>query len=306
MADGRTVWHVLTDASDARFAAKWRLNHSPKLANAPAAATRTARMAADGTLVFDQGTVDFTPERTVVPAAGAHAFPPATAQPGSVGDARYSPLARVTNRRGLVLNATVVAFDVSARQIEFPRGNVDHAKVIDRAVAISPTAGTVTFNLSLGMSSAHPILFISLDSNSPLVSALEGTTVAPALNQLPVGRDDAADSAVSANYLIANGPTGAANPQRQGLDSALSDAGAHVLDVFDGAPGVLNGELYSPMWDLYVNEWTPSAIAQGHRARVESELELLGRAQEGWITGLGGGPVGPSGLISNCPLVMRF
>ena len=306
MADGRVVWHVLTDASDARFAAKHRLNHSPKLANTPAAAARTARLTSDGTLVFDQGAVDFSPQRRVVAGPGAHAFPPAVAEPGSVGDARYSPLVRVKNRRGLVLNATVVAFDVAAREIEFPRGRIDYRKVIDRAVAISPAAGTVTLSLNLGMSSGRPILFISLDSNSPLVSALEATTVAPALSKLPVGRDDSPDSAVSANYLIANGPTGATNPQRQGLDSALSDAGAQVLDVFDGAPGVLNGELYSPMWDLYVNEWTPAAIAAGHRARIESELELLGRAQEGWITGLGGGPVGPSGLISNCPLVMRF
>jgi hypothetical protein len=306
MADGRVVWHVITDASDAKVARKLRLNHSPKLANTPAAAARTARMASDGTLVFDQGAVDFAPERRVVPGSGAEAFPPAVAEPGSVGDARYSPLVRVKNRGGVVLNATVVAFDVSAREIEFPSGGVDHAKVIDRAVAISAAARTVTFGLSLGMASAHPILFVSLDSSSPLVSALEATTVAPALAQLPVGRDDAPDSAVSANYLITNGPTGASNPQRQGLDSALSDAGAQVLDVFDGAPGVLNGELYSPMWDLYVSAWTPAAIAAGHRARIESELELLGRAHEGWITGLGGGPVGPSGLISNCPLIMRF
>jgi hypothetical protein len=141
LADGRLVWHVITDASDA--------------------------------------------------GAGEHLFPPATAQPGSVGDARHSPLVRVKNRRGLVLDATVAAFDVPARELEFP---LDHAKVIDRAVAISSAAGTVTFNVSLGVSSAHPIVFVSLDANSPLVAALEGTTVAPALNHLPVGRDDAPDT----------------------------------------------------------------------------------------------------------------
>lgn len=60
-----------------------------------------------------------------MPGPGAHAFPPAVAEPGSVGDAHYSPLVRVTNRRGLVLNATVVAFDVDADEIEFPAGAVD-------------------------------------------------------------------------------------------------------------------------------------------------------------------------------------
>jgi hypothetical protein len=42
-----------------------------------------------------------------------------------------------------------------------------------------------------------------------------------------------------------------------------------------------------------------------YRARVESEseleLELVGRARQGWIKGLGGGEIGPSGLISTAP-----
>lgn len=298
MRDGRSVWYVLTDTSDARTAARLGLNHSPKLRNAPNAAVRTARGDFQA-LVFDQGTVDFRPKRRVVPGAGEHAFPPAVAQPGSVGDSRYSPLVRVGTQ---VLNATVVAFDVSAAEIEFANGGVDYDKVIDRAVAISPRKGTVTFNLSLGTSSARPILFVSLDSNSPLVSALEATTVAPALANLPTGRDDAPDSAVSSNYLVTNGPTGAENPQRQGLDSALSDPGAHVLDIFDGAPGVLNGDLYSPMWDLYVTEWTADAVTKGYRARVDSELELIGLARRGWIAGADRS----SGLISNCPLILHF
>jgi hypothetical protein len=258
-----------------------------------------------GTVVFEVGAVDFAARRKVVPVAAPHAFAPAVAQAGSVGDAKYSPLVRASDHAGLVLDAPEVAFDVAASQIEFPDGNVDHDKVIDRAVTISPSARSVTFNLSVGTSSAHPVLFVSLDSNSELVAALEATTVAPAAH-LPVGGDDAPDSAVATNYLIANGPTGAGNPQRQGLDSALFDAGAHVLDIFDGAPGVFDGELYSPLWDLYVNEWTPAANAGGYRARVDSELELVGLARRGWITGLGGGAVGASGLISNCPLVMSF
>ena len=50
----------------------------------------------------------------------------------------------------------------------------------------------------------------------------------------------------------------------------------------------------------------PAAEDHVYRARVDSELELLGLARKGWIVGLGGGPVGASGLISNCPLVMSF
>lgn len=303
MRDGRTVWYVMTDTSDLATAERLGLNWSPKLANAPRRAMRTANMADDGSLVFNNGTVDFTPDRVVVPGAAPNFFPPAEAEAGSVGDRHYSPLVHVRNAAGTVFNATTVAFDVDADEIEFPDGDVDYDKVIDRAVAISPQNGTVTFSMSVGVATGRPELFLSLDSNDATVSALEGTNVAPALNFLAVGRNDAPHSAVAANYIVANGPTGADNPQRQGLNSALSDAGAQVLDIFDGAPDLVNGGAYSPMWDLYVAEWTTEAIDAGYRAAIHSELEVVGLAQRGWLTGPGGGSFGPSGLISNCPLL---
>jgi hypothetical protein len=250
--------------------------------------------------------VDFAPERVVVPGEAPNFFPPAEVQAGSVGDADYTPLVQVTNAGGVIYNATVVAFDVAAEAIEFPDGDIDYSKVIDRAVAISPAAGTVTLQMTLGTAGGRPVLFISLDSNDNLVSALEGTTYAPALSAIPVGLNDMPNSAVAANYLIANGPTGAANPQKQGLNSALGDPGAQVLDIFDGAPGVLHDYAYSPMWDLYVAAWTPEAIDKGYVSAIYSELQFLGLVQQGWITAPDGGPVGPSGLISNCPLIMHY
>ncbi len=304
MRDGRTVWYVVTDASDRQLARKYQANYSAKLGNAPAEAVRTASMVG-GTLVFDGGTVDFKPERRVVPGQGSHAFPPADAAPGSIGDAAYSPLVRVRGT-GTVLNATVVAFDVKASDIEFPDGNVDHTKAIDRALAISPARRTVTFAMSPGTAAGRAVLFISLDSNSPLVSALEATTYAPRLAGLPVGTGNRPGSAVSANYVVTNGPTGATNPLRQGLDSALSDAGAQVLDVFATVPGVVAGESYSPMWDLQVGSWSDAAVADGHRTVLHGELEALGAAGRGDLTNPDGTPLSSSGLISNCPVLARF
>jgi len=136
---------------------------------------------------------------------------------------------------------------------------VDYGKVLDRVTAISPRKGTVTFRMNVGTTTERPVLFISLDSNDPLLSALEATTYAPALSDLRTGVNDAPNSAVAANYIITNGPTGANNVQRQGLNSALSDPGGQVLDIFDGAPGLLNGSAYSPMWNLYLSSWTPEA-----------------------------------------------
>lgn len=304
MRDGRTVWYVVTDASDRQLARRYGANYSAKLRNAPPAAVRAASQVG-GTLVFDRGTVDFAPERRVVPGPAPHAFPPAEAVPGSVGDADYSPLVRVRGSDA-VLNATIVAFDVAATEIEFPNGNVNHAKVIDRATAISPARRTVTFATSPATAAGHAVLFVSLDSNSPLVSALEATTYAPRLSGLPVGTGNRPGSAVSANFVVTNGPTGADNPLKQGLDSALSDPGAQVLDVFATVPGVVAGESYSPMWDLHVGTWSDAAVAAGHRTVLHGELDALAAAGRGELTNPDGTPLSASGLISNCPVLLHF
>ena len=299
MKDGRVVWYVLTDVSDEGLAEELGLSCSPKLRNVGGKAVRTATLETDGTLTFDRGTVDFSPERKVVPGNAPNFFPPLEAVAGSKGDAYYTPVVRVGD---VVYNATVVAFDVDANEIEFPNGGIDYSKVIDRAVAISPRLGTVTLSLNIGTMNGTPMLFMSLDSNDNLVSALEATTFAPALSDIPVGLNDNPNSAVAVNYIMLNGPLGDDNPQKQGVNSALGGSG-QVFDIFDSAPGLVPG--YSPMWDLYLAEWTQDAIDKGYTSAIYSELQFLGLVKGGWITGPGG-KVGPSGLISNCPLVMSF
>ena len=301
LEDGRAVWYVVTDVSDEGVARQAGLNYAPKLANATGSAARRATLAPDGTFVFDRGAVDFSPERVLVPGDAPDAFPPREAQAGSVGDEFYTPLVRVGE---LVYNATTVAFDVTADEIEFPDGDVDHSKVIDRAVAISPAAGTVTFGLNLGTVAGRPVVFISLDSNDMFVSAAEATTYAPALSGVSFGLNDGATSSVAVNYIVVNGPTGDGNPQQQGVVSALSDPGGQVFDIFDSAPGIRDG--YSPMWDLYLGWWTPEAIRAGYRAAIHSELEWLTLATAGWITAQEGGPPHTVGVVSNCPLIMSW
>ena len=134
-------------------------------------------------------------------------------------------------------------------------------------------------------------------------AALEGATYAPGLEDVPVGRDDSAFSAVERIFLFTNGPTGTDNPQRQGLDSALSD-GRGPLNVLGGIPTVATD--YSPLWDLNVGEWTQEAIDLGYRSRLTEEFAILGFVQRGWITGPGGAAYGSSGFIVNCPIVFRF
>src|SRR5258705_83908 len=77
-----------------------------------------------GNLLFDKGTVDFSPVRSIVPGPPGAEFPPSAAQPGAVGDRDYTPLVRVLNAGGVIYNAPIVAFGVEAGEINFPNGNV--------------------------------------------------------------------------------------------------------------------------------------------------------------------------------------
>ncbi|MDQ3672168.1 MAG: LysR substrate-binding domain-containing protein [Actinomycetota bacterium] len=131
MTDGRNVWYILTDTSDKDNAEALGLNHSGKLHYSNVGrATRSARLNKRAGLIFEKGTVDFAPDRKLVPGRGANAFPPRVATPGSVGDADYTPLVRIENAGGHVYNAPVVAFDKTA---EAGRVLLGHAEtVLDR------------------------------------------------------------------------------------------------------------------------------------------------------------------------------
>jgi hypothetical protein len=302
--DGEAVWYILTDTDDQGNAAALGLNYSAKLTYAAVSGgTRTATLQPDGTLLFEQGTVDFGPDRAIVPGEGDHPFPPQSAQPGSVGDEDYSPLVRIHNAGNHIYNAPVVAFGVEADQISFGTGSVDYALVHDKVVSINPEEQTVTLTLTSGFSFAKPVLYLSTESSDPTVATAEGATFAPELGAIPVGRDDSAFSAVERIFVIANGPTGAGNPQRQGLDSALLGEGS-PLNVLGGIPTVATD--YSPLWDFNLGVWTDEALESGYRSRVIEEFQILGLVEQGWITGPEGGEYGSIGVIVNCPIVMRL
>ena len=82
----KNVWYILTDVDDSGVAAELGLNYSAKLTFA-AQAARTANFDSNNNLLFDKGTVDFSPIRRVVPGPAGAEFPPVSFQPGSVGDA---------------------------------------------------------------------------------------------------------------------------------------------------------------------------------------------------------------------------
>ena len=309
MKDKRNVWYVLTDTDDQANAAALGLNFSSKLTYADVGnAVRNGHIEKDATLTFDRGTVDFSPELVLKPGAQPTPFPPTEFKPGAIGDKDYTPLVRIDNAGGHIYNASIVSFNTSADQLKkFCDGNADHKITHDKVVKICPEGsdgGTVTLALTAGFSFARPVLYMSLEANNALPATMEQVTLAPALNDLPVGRDDSAFSALERLFAAINGPTGKGNPQRQGFNSALSGEGAGPLNVLGGIPTIATD--YSPLWDLNVFEWTKEAIEKGYRSRVSEEFQILGLAEKGFITGPGGKKFGSTGFIVNCPIVWRF
>jgi hypothetical protein len=300
----KNVWYILTDVDDPNVAAELGLNFSAKLTFASDAA-RTATLAADGTLVFDKGTVDFSPVRSIVPGPAGAEFPPVSAQPGAVGDADYSPFVQVTNAGGVIYNAPIVAFNVDASQISFPDGNVDYTKVHDEVVAIDPINQTVTINLINGFSFGRPVWYISMDTSIPLGAAIEHNTFAPLMAQLHLGTDDSFSSPIERIFIGTNGPEsgGCNNPLRQGLSADLAD-GHRPNNVLGGIPTIALD--YSPAWDAQLFEWTKDAIDNGFRGQVREEFQILTFVQDGLITGPGGIPFGSSGFSINCPIAQRL
>lgn len=297
------VWYILTDTDDKGNAAALGLNYSPKLTYSSVGA-RNATLDKNTTLIFDGGIVDFKPNHVLTPNAQPNAFPPKSFQAGSNGDGDYSPLVRILNAGNHIYNAPVVASNVDAKTLNaFCNGNPDHSIIQDKVVKICPKDETVTLNLTPGFSFARPVLYLSMDSNSPLAAAMEDVTFAPRLGFIQTGHDDSAFSAVERIFGFINGPTGKDNPQRQGFNSALID-GLMPLNVVGGIPTIATD--YSPIWDLNVGQWTQKAIDNGYRSRMLDEFTILGFVEKGWITGPMGSPFGSSGIVINCPIVYRF
>ena len=304
MKNGTNVWYILTDVDDANVAAELGLNFSAKM-TFMANAARTANFDYNNDLVFDGGTVDFSPVRSVTPGPSGSEFPPTAYQPGSVGDANYSPYVQIVNAGGVIYNAPIVAFNVNASDIEFPNGNVDYSKVHDEVVAIDPTNMIVTLQLINGFSFGRPVWYISMDASIPLAAAIEHNTFAPLMAALHLGDDDSFSSPIERIFIATNGPEqgSCANPLRQGLSADLAD-GYRPNNTLGGIPTLALD--YSPAWDANLYEWTPAAITNGYRGQLREEFNILTFVADGLLTGPGGAPFGSAGFSINCPIVIRL
>lgn len=335
-SDGQPFYYIVTDTTDPDNARALGLNLSEKLAfsdaldrNQNPIAVRRGFFDQDGVLITSGGAVDFAPERAVSPnstdASGTNNLLTTLGfTPGAIGtdvgdpDGFYSPLVKITNARNHIYNAPIVSFNTTDAQlapycdgISADEEQAARAILHDSVVSICPGAagepGTVTLELVLGFSFGRPVLYISTDTSADLPAALEGAIFAPAMANIPVGRDDSLFSAVERIFGFTNGDVnaqdGQVSPKRQGFNSAILGEGG-PLNVLGGIPTVATD--YSPLWDLNLGEWTQEAIDRGYRSRMTEEFAILGMAERGFLTGPGGAPYGSTGIIINCPIVQRL
>ncbi|HJZ71564.1 MAG TPA: hypothetical protein VKE51_07460 [Vicinamibacterales bacterium] len=286
---GQNVYYLVLDTSDGNLSQALGVNRSQKLANARNTAAAQKVNVINGVVDFP-ATVDFSPTRLVTVENGE--FPPTVFQPGAVGEPGYSPLIQLPN--GTVVNAPQIARDANGD------GSIDLlSEAADKVVSIDLVQRTVTYRETSGFQGDNPVRYVSTDSSLQLAATLEDVTYAPALDSAPAAGDDSTASSRATLVAFINGQTGAANPQRQGLTSAVRGEG-DPLNVLRWNPG--QGR-YSPLWDVNLAVWSASTVASGRNLRQTDVGTVQGIANTGAITGPDGGRLGASGFIVNCPIV---
>jgi hypothetical protein len=286
------VWYVVTESSDRADAARRGVTWSPRLKALEGTAAVQRAQVVGGTMQFDAG-VDFVPDRSVV-ANPDTAFPPASAAPGSVAEPFYSPFARLDD--GTVINAPIVANELATG---------------DRVEWLNPATGRVRMRLSRGYATGLTVWYTSPDASDPVVAAMERATFAPALRATPgEGATNSARSARTGILAVTNGETGADNPERQGLRSAILDERA-PLNILEHAPDpTQRNPVYSPAWELHLVRWTADAIAKDRRGKIFGWSEAQSLLGSGAIVAEGPGTPSPSlrpvRVVINRPVVAMF
>src|SRR5581483_9183857 len=291
---GKTVWYVVLDSSEGKDADAKGANTAQKLQNARGT-TAVERVRIVNGVVDFPASVDFSPAHVVEAPDG---FPPSRFQAGAVGQVvngvAYSPLVQLPD--GTIENAPQIARDANGDGIIEAL-----TEAADKIVSLDLANRRVVYRETNGFARTEPVRYVSTDASDPLAAALEDATLAPALDAAPFAGGDGTDSARAGLAAFVNGQTGAANPQRQGLNSAVVD-GLDPLNVLAWNPS--QGR-YSPLWDVHLAQWSARAVAAGVNTRQTEFAGVEKLAENGTLTGPGGVPFGASGFIVDCPIVSQ-
>jgi hypothetical protein len=311
-ANGKTVWYVLLDASDAGLAHDLGVNYAPKLANiavSDPAAVQTVTLGSPTpqqnpfgpAAVNFAGAPDFSPARIATP--GPAGFPLAKFQPGSVAGPGYSPFIKIAGS-DVVYNAPIVATGDGPFDVTHHTNTGDRVLGVHIAGPSKPGQFAESWADLLfvkGFDAGQPIVYLSTDAGQPLTAVLERSTYVAALDKAAFnGGDDFLGSARERLFGFINGQAGAGNPQAQGFvhlvkdgfassdasagNTAMIDAlrgGGDLLNVFGDFPTLTDprhADAYSPLWDAQLGLWTPKAVAAGLNTRQIDENQVFNLA----------------------------
>ena len=323
--NGKPVWYIITEASDAAIARDLGLNFAPRLANIPAGHPAVQEVVSANPIlgrdmVTFAGAPDFSPMRIVTP--GPKGFPPARFQPGAFADAKYSDLVRVKGS-GVVYNAPIVAVGPG------PFDVVTHRDTHDRLLGIDTVKMTADMLLVRAFAHGKDIFYHSFSASNPLAAPIERGTFIPALAEIDFRNSRTLrEGARSAIFAFVNGQTGPNSPPAQGLNHVILDAhgaedaslqnpallealraggDAHnVLDSFTTLVDPALAMLYTPLWDLQLVRWSDAAVAQGLNVAQKDGNQIRQLAARGMVTADDGLPLVPVNIIVNCPIVAFF
>ena len=298
--NGKTVYYIITEASDFDVSKQMGINFAPKLAKAAGSAGAQNVTLVNGIMHFP-GNVDFSPIFKVVAGPPPTYFPPKVANPGGVGDAKWSPV--VVLPSGLVLNA---------QQVHNPTGSHKRVKALDLAKR------TVTLSILDGVQGGRQYYYhLVTDASIPIAAVLEKGVYAPRLGMVPEFGESllSENSALLGFSPVLNGNTVEGSGDDQGFSTALHN-GIDPINVFPIPPDNEDAtNNYSPLWDAHVSQWTAKAIEQGKVHRIHSMAEQKQLIAEGYLTSAYINPPGPGnpyvgGLrpthaIIDCPVVAQ-
>jgi hypothetical protein len=321
VADGKTVWYLITDVSDYGIAHDLNALYAPKLVNMAINCPECVQTATLGkptgkfnneAIVHFEGAPKFSPTRVYKPSTTG--FPPVAAAPGAVGDAHYTPFVRIAGS-DVIYNMPIVATG------DGPFDVVHHTNTADRVLAIDTKQDDdgpeVTMLLARGFDSGQPIVYLSTEASDPGAASVERATYVPLLGHASFANgDDNLGSARERIFVFVNGPTSADNGQGLmylGLRGNLGDDATPANAATLGSPMNVQGDFpslddprhanaYSPLWDVQLGVWTKSAIDAGVNVRQTDENQILNLVGKGYLTGPGGAPYG-SAFVVNCPPV---
>ncbi|WP_010181784.1 hypothetical protein [Aquimarina agarilytica] len=257
----RKCYYIITESSDQNMAEELGIIYAPRMAAAVGSAgVQNGTWTERGRLVFE-GSVDFSPKRSLVAGASSEdgllfGFPPAEVNPGAVADENWSSY--VVLPSGIVINAQMVANSTGIHdRIPHPDGNGPEQEDDLNNPNLAIDQAAVVMQLLDGWQDGKPFYFhIVTDTSDPGPATIELGVFAPKLANLPTFGLFPGGSMLPFSPT-ANGITpDEGNPLGfQGLNTAsLSERQAN--DPTNTFPIDPTDTRYAPMWDAHITEFT--------------------------------------------------